>query len=757
MMNIEKILEEMTLEEKAGLCSGADLWHTKAIKRLGVPSVKMSDGPHGLRTQNEEGDSLGLTSSIEAVCFPSGAGLASSFDRELMREVGDTLGKEARAEGVHTLLGPAVNIKRSPLCGRNFEYLSEDPYLAGELAASYVNAVQKNGVGTSVKHFAANNQEYRRMSITAEVSERALREIYLANFETVVKKAHPWTIMCSYNRINGTYSCENKWLLTDVLRKEWGFDGIVMTDWGAMNQRCKALLAGLNLEMPSSNGENDKLIVEAVKDGRLDESLLDSAVKELLCWIQKAVEGAEIPSAGYDKEEDHKLAQKAAAECAVLLKNDGILPLHKEDRIAFIGAFAAKPRYQGGGSSHINSYKVTSALDAVAGNPNIIYAKGFDCEGEEENAEWFREAVEVAKGAKAAVVFAGLPESFESEGYDRTHLELPSVQNKLIEAIAEVQPNIVVLLHNGSPVTMPWLSKVKGLIDLYLGGEAVGEAAISLLFGDVNPSGKLAETFPLRIEDTPCYLDFPGNERQVRYSEDVYVGYRYYDTKKVPVLFPFGFGLSYTTFQLGSIRLSGRNITDQDTLTVTVKVKNTGKSAGKEVVQLYIAPPKDVKMRRPFKELKGFAKVALNPGEQKDVTFTLNKRSFAYYEERIHDWYVENGTYTIMVGNSSVNLPLCEDVKVVGTAKLPLIVDDTTTCGDVFDYAAKPEVIDGILKRTSFLSTEDDGALGSGTAEALRSMLDGLPLHSLISFSHTTREELADVISQLQDQKNTIN
>lgn len=749
-MNIEKLLLEMTLEEKAALCSGADSWHTKAVERLKLPAIMVSDGPHGLRTQKGNTDNLGLNGSIEAVCFPSGAALASSFDQSLLNTVGDALGKEARVEGVHTLLGPAVNIKRSPLCGRNFEYLSEDPYLAGQLAASYVNGVQKNGVGTSVKHFAANNQEYQRMCNSSEVDERTLHEIYLANFETVVKESHPWTIMCSYNRINGTYACESKWLLTDTLRKDWGFDGIVMTDWGAMNNRVKAMLAGLNLEMPASNGENDKRIVEAVQNGTLEGKVLDNAVRELLHWIDKALEGAKKHPEGYDKEADHALARKVEGECAVLLKNDGILPLHKKEKIAFIGGFAENPRYQGGGSSHINSFKVVSALEAVKGNKDIVYAEGFGVEDDGENPELLEKAVSAAKNAKAAVVFAGLPDSFESEGYDRTHLELPACQNKLIAAVAAVQPNTVVVLHNGSPVTMPWANKVKGILELYLGGQAVGEATADLLFGTVNPSGKLAETFPLRLEDTPSYLNFPGSGKEVHYSEGVYVGYRYYDTKKIPVQFPFGYGLSYTAFELSDLQLSAERITDSERLIVTAKVKNTGKYVGKEVVQLYVAPPKDAKIRRPEKELKGFSKVELRPGEEKVVTFPLDKRSFAYYEKKIHDWCVESGEFTVCVGTSSVDLPLRGSVQVIGATKIPFEVDETTTCGDIWNYAENSELLNEMIKRTEFVSADEKDGFGSSTSKMMRAIFEGMPLHSLVSFGDITSEEIDQLISQLR-------
>ncbi len=751
----------MTLEEKAALCSGKDFWHTKSIERLGLPSVMVSDGPHGLRVQRE--NEKNNVESIKAVCFPSGTALASSFDRKLLETVGEALSEESKAEGVHTLLGPAINIKRSPLCGRNFEYMSEDPYVAGELAASYINAVQKNGVGTSLKHLAANNQEYHRMSISANVDERTLREIYLANFEIAVKKSNPWTIMCSYNRINGTYSCENEWLLNDVLRKEWGFNGIVMTDWGAMNNRPKALIAGLNLEMPSSNGENDKLIVEAVKNGTLDEAILNNCVKQLIEWIKKPLENLEENlkniEDGYNKEQHHLTAQHVAEQCAVLLKNDSILPLEKNAKIALIGGFAKCPRYQGGGSSYVNSFKVTSALDAVYGMENIVYCEGFGVEGDIENTKLFNEAVEAAKKAEVAVIFAGLPNSFESEGYDRTHMNLPDCQNKLIEAVVEVQPNTVVVLHIGSPIVMPWGGKVKAILNLYLGGQAVGQAAINILFGDVNPSGKLAETFPAKLEDTPCYLNFPGTAENVDYTEGIYVGYRYYDARKMPVLYPFGFGLSYTEFEITDLILSASKIKDTDTITATVKIKNIGSRAGSEVVQLYVAPQKQLKQPRPIKELKGFDKVHLLPGEQKEVVFKLDKRSFAYYEKQLNDWYVESGNFEILVGNSSRNLHVAASVEVLSTQKIPFKFSDTTTCEDIWNLSnigylsIDTTPLDKLAQRIS-LTDGDESAIGPSAKEMIKHMIGSMPLHSLVSFAKPpiTLKEINDAIEQLKSQ-----
>ena len=499
-MDVKALVSQMTLEEKAGLCSGLDFWHTKPVQRLGVPSTMVSDGPHGLRKQDQEADHLGVNDSIKAVCMPAACATAASFDRELIRRMGEAIGDSCQHEELSVVLGPAVNIKRSPLCGRNFEYFSEDPYLAGEMAASYINGVQSRNVGTSIKHFAANSQEHRRMSSSSNADERTLREIYFPAFETSVKKAQPWTVMCSYNRINGVYASENPWLLTEVLRNEWGFEGYVMSDWGAVSDRVAGVAAGLDLEMPSSGGVNDRKIVEAVRSGKLDEAKVDLACERILNIVYRYLENAK-PETPWDKEADHLLSAKIASECMVLLKNNGLLPLSKEDDVAFIGEFAAKPRFQGGGSSHINSFKTTSALEAAKDLKVTSaqgYSAGLDCATDEQIAE----AVEAAKKAKVAVVFAGLPDSYESEGYDRTHMRMPECQNRLIEAVAAANPNTVVVLHNGSPVEMPWIDKVGAVLEAYLGGQAVG-------------IGQYRERIPVLMGnffvDVPLFQGFSGS------------------------------------------------------------------------------------------------------------------------------------------------------------------------------------------------------------------------------------------------------
>ena len=636
-MDIKALVSRMTLEEKAGLLSGDDFWHTKAVERLGVPRAMVSDGPHGLRKQDETADHLGINDSIKAVCFPTACATAASFDTDMIREMGEAIGDSCQHERLSVVLGPAVNIKRSPLCGRNFEYFSEDPYLAGRMATEIIRGIQSRNAGTSIKHFAMNSQEHRRMSSSSDADERTIREIYFPAFEMAVKEARPWTVMCSYNKINGVYASENPWLLTDVLRKEWGFDGCVMSDWGAVSDRVAGVAAGLDLEMPASGGVNDRKIVEAVRAGKLDEKLVDQACERVLGFVYRYLENAK-PETPWDREAQHAQAARIAAECMVLLKNEGdILPLDKADDIAFIGEFAKKPRFQGGGSSHINSFRITGALEAAEGL-KVTYTPGYSVAKDDAPAEMIAEAVAAAKKAKVAVVFAGLPDSYESEGYDRSHMRMPDCQNRVIEAVAEANPNTVVVLHNGAPVEMPWIGRVKAVLEAYLAGQAVGEAAVRVLFGDVNPCGKLPETFPLKLEDNPSWLYYGGEGDVAEYREGVFVGYRYYDKKKMDVLFPFGHGLSYTTFEYSGLKLSADRIKDTDSLTVTATVKNTGSRAGKTVVQLYVGDVESTVLR-PVRELKGFVKVDLQPGESREVSFILDKRSFAYWNREIHDWH----------------------------------------------------------------------------------------------------------------------
>ena len=744
--DLKKIVSKMTLEEKAGMCSGLDFWHLKEVEHLGIPKVMVSDGPHGLRKQDEKGDHLGINDSIKAVCFPPAVLSACSFDRGLMEEMGKAIGREAQANDVSVVLGPAVNIKRSPLCGRNFEYYSEDPYLAGEIAAAFVKGVQSQHVGTSIKHFAANNQEYRRMSSSSEVDERTLREIYFPAFETAVKKAQPYTFMCSYNQINGTFASENKWLLTDVLRGEWGFKGYVMSDWGAVNDRVKGLEAGLELEMPASGGDNDAMIVKAVKDGALEEKILDQAVERILRIIFEYADHRKPQE--FTMEKDHEEAQHIAEESMVLLKNENhILPLKTSEKAAFIGGFARNPRFQGGGSSHINCFKTTNVLDSVPCDAQVVYAEGFPADRDFYDKALADEAVKAAAEADKAVIFAGLPESFESEGYDRSHMRLPECQNRLITEILKVQPNTVIVLHNGSPVEMPWLGEIKGLLETYLGGQAGGAAAANILYGKINPSGKLAETMPLKLSDNPSYLNFGGGEK-VEYREGIFVGYRYYDTKEMDVAFPFGYGLSYTTFAYSNLKLSMENPTEKDTVMVSADVTNTGKSAGKEVVQLYIRDLTGSAIR-PEKELKGFEKVFLEPGETKTVTMELNKRSFAWYNTKLHDWFAASGDYEILVGASSRDIRLTETLHLNSSQRLPMHVHMNTTLGDLLRNPETAEAAKKLIQK--YLSGEagSEAASEAVSEEMTMAMTDSMPLRALMGFAGVSRKELDSVIEKL--------
>jgi beta-glucosidase len=748
--DIKNIISQMTLEEKAGLCSGYDFWNTKAVERLGIPSIMVTDGPHGLRKQSTEADHLGLNKSVPATCFPSGSALASSWNRELIEKVGVALGEECQAENVAILLGPAANIKRSPLCGRNFEYFSEDPYLSSEIATSHIKGVQNQGVGTSLKHFAVNNQEHRRLSVDAVLDERSLREIYLASFEGAVKKSQPWTVMCAYNKVNGEYCSENSKLLTSILKDEWGHEGFVVSDWGSVNERVEGLKAGLELEMPSSNGLGDSKIVETVKNGTLSESVLDSSVERLLNIIFKAVDNKK-ENAVYDKEAHHKLARETAAECMVLLKNkDNILPLKKSSSIAVLGAFANTPRYQGGGSSHINPSKLDNVLNEIrkssANADAVCFAMGFELESDNTDEKLLLEAKEVASMVEVAVIFAGLPDRYESEGYDRKHMRIPENQIKLIETVLEVQKNVVVVLSNGSPVEMPWADKVGVVLEAYLGGQAVGGAVADILFGDVNPSGKLAETFPVKLSHNPSFINFPGEGDSVEYKEGLFVGYRHYDKTEIEPLFPFGHGLSYTSFEYTGLSVDKKELNDNETVTVTVNIKNTGAAAGKEIIQLYV---KDVESSviRPCKELKGFEKVKLQPGEEKLVSFILDKRAFAYYNTVIKDWHVESGDFEILVGASSKDIKLQETVYVKSTIAVKKKFTRNSTLGDIMVNPEGAKLAEIIVKGIFGDTSGDTEALGTDMA----TMMKDFVLRSMVAFSggKFSEEMMEELLNQL--------
>ncbi|WKV08306.1 glycoside hydrolase family 3 C-terminal domain-containing protein [Thermoanaerobacterium sp. CMT5567-10] len=769
--DIKKLISEMTLEEKASLCSGLNLWQTKPIERLGIPSITMTDGPHGLRKANKS-DELGLNNSVPATCFPSGSALAASWDRDLVKKVGEAIGEECIAEDVNILLGPAINIKRSPLCGRNFEYLSEDPYLISELAANYIKGVQSKGVGTSIKHYAANNQEDYRMTVDVKVNERALREIYLTGFEGAIKQSQPWTVMASYNKVNGVYATENEHLINEILRNEWKFDGIVISDWGAVNDRVAALKAGLDIEMPGSGGEEDKKIVEAVKEGQISEEYLNLAVERILNIVFKAYENKK-KNQNYDAERHHQLARQVASECMVLLKNeDEILPLKKQGKIAIIGELAVKPRYQGGGSSHIVPTKLDIPYDEIlkiAGNEaEIKYTPGYELEKDETNNKLIEEAAYIAKNSDVAVVFAGLPDSYESEGYDRGHMRIPESHNKLIQVIAEVQPNVVVVLCNGSPVEMPWIDQVKGILESYLGGQASGGAIADILFGEKNPCGKLAETFPRELRNNPSYLNFPGEKNVVNYGEGIFVGYRYYDTKGVEPLFPFGYGLSYTTFEYTDISTNKNKITDEETIEVRVKVKNTGKRAGKETIQLYVRDIQSSVMR-PYKELKGFQKVYLEPGEEKTVVFNLDKRAFAYYDVDLEDWYVETGDFEILVGSSSKNILLKTVIHVTSTTSVQKVYTRNSTINDVITNQYGRQIIYNIIKRIKSDTNDSQDMLNIlkkqleinsqeisslSQKDMMNAFLKNMPLRALTILSNGIFTE--DMVNEVVDGLNTI-
>lgn len=668
---------DLTLEEQASLTSGADMWHTKPVERAGVPAIMVSDGPHGLRKQVDEGDPLGIGGSVPATCFPPAVSIGCSFDPDLFARVGAALGAEASIQNVAVLLGPAINIKRSPLCGRNFEYISEDPIVSGVLGAAYVTGVQSQGVGTSLKHFAANNQEFERMSISAEIDERTLHEIYLRAFERVVTESKPWTVMCSYNKINGVLSSQNEWLLTEPLRKQWGYEGLVVSDWGAVNNSVAAVAAGLDLQMPGTQGKSDAEIVKAVKAGKLAEQAVASAAQHVLDLVATATKQAGKVTGPLDVDAHNQLAREAATRSIVLLRNEGgILPLKPNQKIAVIGAFAKDPRYQGAGSSKVNPTELDNALAAIqAISGDVPFAEGFSLKpgaSDADNAKLQTEAVQLAKDAETVVLFLGLPAELESEGYDRATIDLPAEQLALLDAVVEANPNVVVVLSNGGVVAVPFAETVPGIIEGWLLGQAGGGATADVLFGIVNPSGKLTETIPLRMQDTPAYLNFPGEFDTVNYGEGLFVGYRWYDARELDVAFPFGFGLSYTSFEYGD---ASAHVTSDGDVEVSFSVKNTGTVDGREIVQVYTGLELS-RVQRPVRELKGFASVALAPGQAKVVTITIRREDLAYWNIAVSQWVIEGGRYTVSVGASSRDIRSTTTVDIVGdVVRIPLTRD----------------------------------------------------------------------------------
>ena len=702
----------LPLEQKVRLLSGQDFWSTPAVAEAGLPSVVLTDGPHGVRRQQGDLDQIGLLESIPATCFPPAVAVGSSWDPEVAERIGAAVGVEARAIGVPVVLGPGVNIKRSPLCGRNFEYYSEDPLLAGVLGAAHVRGQQGEGVGASVKHFAANNQETQRMQVSADVDERTLREIYLPAFERVVTESRPATVMCAYNKVNGVYASQHRWLLTEVLREEWGFRGAVVSDWGAVDDRVAALEAGLDLQMPGDSGAGNALVVDAVRAGVLDEAVVDRSVRRVAALAGLVAE----PTAGFDVEAHHALARELAAGCAVLLKNDGsTLPLATGSRVTVVGEFARTPRFQGGGSSHVNATRVDDALTALQDAVDVTFAPGFTLDGSGDAAALREEAVAAARGAEVTVVFAGLAEADESEGFDRTTLDLPAGQVGLIRAVASVSLRTVVVLSSGSVVSLEgWHDDVDAVLAGFLLGQAGGGALADLLTGAVDPSGRLAETIPLRLQDTPSYLTFPGEQGHARYGEGVMVGYRHFETAEQPVRYPFGHGLSYTSFATTDLQVRTRGA---DGATVTVTVTNTGERAGRHVVQVYVATDAGP-VRRPARELRAFTKVSLAAGESTTVGFELGRRAFAYWDVQEHDWVVAPGEYTVQIGASAADVVDERTVTLAGDDLVP----ELTMQSSVAEWFAHP--VAGAPLREGFLAAMPDGAaeMHAGMLQMIGSM-----------------------------------
>ncbi len=675
--DLQSIIASMTLAEKAALCTGASAWSTTPVERLGIPEMIVADGPHGVRRVPDL--HAAAVRSLPATCFPTASCSASTWDAALVGQMGAAIGEEAIALHVDVVLGPGANMKRSPLGGRNFEYFSEDPYLAGVLATSFIRGVQSKGVGTSLKHYAVNNQEFQRFTISAAVDERTLREIYLPAFEMAVKAAQPWTVMCSYNKVNGTFASQHHRLLTEILKDEWGFEGLVVSDWGAVRDRVAALDAGLDWEMPGPQDRRVQAVVDAVHAGTLAEAALDESVRRILRIVFKA---RETPKGGtFDADAHHALARTIAAEGMVLLKNDGLLPLGEYQQIAVIGRSAQHAHFQGGGSSHINPTRVDvpfQELQARAGKAELTYAEGYPAD-DSFHQDLIDEAVELAQSAQVALLFVALPGYIESEGYDRPNLDLTAQQVALIRAVTQAQPKTVVILNNGAPVAMgPWIDAVPAVLEGWMMGQAGGGALADILFGLANPCGKLAETFPHKLSDTPAYLNWPGGAGNVHHGEGLFIGYRYYDARRAPVLFPFGHGLSYTTFAYSNPRVSAGTFRDVDGLTVTVDVTNTGHMAGKEIVQVYVHDCA-AGLVRPAKELKGFAKVALEPGETQSVAIHLDCRAFAYYHPAYKQWITEDGDFDIVIASSAADIRHTLPVTLVSTLDLPCILDREAT------------------------------------------------------------------------------
>jgi beta-glucosidase len=731
MTKINDLIKKMTLEEKAALCTGASPWATTPIEGLGLPELTVSDGPHGVRRVADVNDLI--AASLPATCFPTASCMASTWDVDLIHTMGQALAEECIALKVDIVLGPGANMKRTPLGGRNFEYYSEDPYLAGQMAASFIGGVQSKGVGTSLKHFAANNQESQRLTISSEMDERTLREIYLPAFETAVKKAKPWTVMCAYNKLNGTYCSENPKLLVDILKDEWGFEGFVVSDWGAVHDRVASLKGGLDLEMPGPREGRVKTVVEAIRSGALSESVVDESVRRILGIIFKAAETSKGGS--FDTAAHHALARRIAAEGMVLLKNNGILPLKEQRHIAVIGRAAEEAHFQGGGSSHINPTQVDNPfkeLQKLAGNTELTYAEGYPA-GTSFDQTLIDAAVKNARSADVALLYLALPGFYESEGYDRPDLDLTPQQVALIKAVTAVQPRTVIILNNGAPVVMSeWIDGTAAVLEAWMMGQAGGGAIADVLYGKVNPSGRLTETYPLKLVDTPAHINFPGGNGEVRYGEGIFIGYRYYDAKEIPVQFPFGYGMSYTTFTYKNPKVSSETFRDKDGLTVTVDVTNTGKVVGKEVVQVYVHDHKSGLVRPP-KELKGFTKVELQPGETRTVFLALDFRAFAYYHPSFQQWITENGEFDILIGTSSADIRCIQTVTLESSLELPCLLNRESTLRDWMEDPHGNRVFAPIFQQ---MAAQIQTAFGGGEEAGMDTMgfLMEMPLPDVLHF-----------------------
>lgn len=746
MTTADELVQRMTLEEKAALCVGVDAWSTLPLTAFGLRGLRFADGPHGVR--RVEDPATMVIRAAQATCFPTASCTGSTWDPDLLREMGQAIGREAAAVGVDVILGPGVNLKRSPLGGRNFEYFSEDPHLAGELAVGWIEGIQSEGVGASLKHFAVNNQEHRRMTISAEVDERTLRELYLGAFEAAVTRARPWTVMCAYNKVNGTYASEHHDLLTGILRDEWSFDGVVVSDWGAVHDRVASLAAGLDLEMPGPRPRRVDAIVEAVRSGALGEDIVDRAVERIIALIQRASERPRGRAA--DLELHHGLARRLAAAGMVLLKNDGVLPLPRGQRLAIIGTAARDPILQGGGSSHITPTRVDVPFDEiarVADASTIKYADGYPAD-DATRPDLIEQAVEVAMDADTALLFVALPTWKEREGRDRTELELSTQQIELIRAVTAVQPRTVVVLNNGSPVTVsPWIDSAAAVLEAWLPGQAGGGAIADVLIGHLDPSGRLAETFPIRLEDTPAYLDHP-DEDVVRYAEGAHIGYRWYESRDMPVAFPFGFGLSYATFEYANVAASTDRIDDEGGVTVSVDVTNTSQRAGAEVVQVYVRRPATSARRRP-KELKGFVKVLLDPGATRTVAIALDRRSFRSWDARRRTWVTEDGTAEILVGASSRDIRGSIPIRLVGSTGLPSVVDESSPPEDwLADSRGRQPMLD-LMRRLAPVLNANFGDGGSDGQPVFDDFLMQMPLADILEVAQVTGVDLPGTLEHM--------